>query len=199
MSQNARITTHPVAPLFVNRWSPRAFSGEPISQAELLSLFEAARWAPSANNSQPWRFIYVLNGAPEWAHVHGLLNENNQRWSAKAAALVVLASKTTHLRRDATEPTPLRSHSLDAGAAWASLAFQAEYNGWRTHAIGGFDRDGAREVLGIPEGFHVEVAIAIGRQADPETLPDDLRQRELPNQRRPLNEIVAQGRFAFSG
>ena len=91
MSQNARITTHPVAPLFVNRWSPRAFSGEPISQAELLSLFEAARWAPSANNSQPWRFIYVLNGAPEWANVHGLLNENNQRWSAKAAALVVLA------------------------------------------------------------------------------------------------------------
>jgi nitroreductase len=197
MSHTARRPTHPVAPLFVNRWSPRAFSGEAISLTELFSLFEAARWAPSANNSQPWRFIYALNGTPEWKTLHGLLNENNRRWAARAAALVVLVSKTTHVRRDAQEATPLRSHSLDAGAAWASLAFQAEYSGWRTHAIGGFDRDAARVALQVPAGFHVEVAIAIGRQADPQTLPDDLRQREVPNQRRPLEEIVSKGRFAF--
>lgn len=200
MSQNPshRHPSHPVSPLFVNRWSPRAFSGERISEEQLFSLFEAARWAPSANNSQPWRFIYALNGTPEWAPVHGLLNESNQRWAAGASALVVLVSKTTHIRRDAIEPTPLRSHSLDAGAAWASLAFQAELNGWRTHAIGGFDRDRARAVLAVPADFHVEVAIAIGRQADAESLPEDLRARETPNQRRPLHEIVSQGRFAFT-
>ncbi|XVJ70389.1 MAG: nitroreductase family protein [Rhizobacter sp.] len=193
----SRQAEHPIAPLFINRWSPRAFSGEAISETELFSLFEAARWAPSANNSQPWRFIYVLNGTPEWTAVHALLNENNQRWSAKAAALVVLVSKTTHRRKDATEATPLRSHSLDAGAAWASLAFQAEHSGWRTHAIGGFNRDAARQTLGIPDGFHVEVAIAIGRQAQADTLPEDLRQREVPNQRQPLKDIVARGRFQF--
>ncbi|MFM8901548.1 MAG: nitroreductase family protein [Burkholderiales bacterium] len=193
----SRQAEHPIAPLFINRWSPRAFSGEAISEAELFSLFEAARWAPSANNSQPWRFIYVLNGSPEWGSVHALLNDNNQRWSAKAAALVVLVSKTTHVRKDATEATPLRSHSLDAGAAWASLAFQAEHSGWRTHAIGGFNREAARQTLGIPDDFHVEVAIAIGRQAQADTLPEDLRLREVPNQRQPLKDIVARGRFHF--
>lgn len=198
MSQPPRTPSFPIAPLFVNRWSPRAFSGEAIGEQELFKLFEAARWAPSANNAQPWRFIYALNGSPEWPGIHALLNENNQRWAAKAAALAVLVSKTTHLRRDAAGPTPLRSHSLDAGAAWVSLAFQAELSGWRAHAIGGFDREQARSVLGVPGDFHVEVAIAIGRQADPQSLPEDLRQREAPNQRLPLNEIVAQGRFAFA-
>lgn len=198
MSQTYREPSHPVHPLFVNRWSRRAFSGEGISREQLYSLFEAARWAPSANNAQPWRFIYALNGTVEWAQLHQLLNENNQRWSAKAAALVILVSKTVHLRRDATEASPLRSHSLDSGAAWASLAFQAELSGWRTHAIGGFDRERARQSLEIPPEFQVEVAIAIGRQADPVTLPDDMRAREVPNQRRPLHEIVAHGRFNFS-
>ncbi len=199
-TKQQRIPDYPVADLFVNRWSPRAFSGEAIGRDELFTLFEAARWAPSASNAQPWRFIYALNdGSAEWARFHGLLNEKNQAWSARAAALVVLVSKTHHLRDAAAEATPLRSHSLDAGAAWASLAFQAECSGWRTHAIGGFDRESARQALAVPEGFHIEVAIAIGRQADPLSLPDDLRAREVPNQRKPLGEIVARGRFAFEG
>ncbi|MES2886841.1 MAG: nitroreductase family protein [Pseudomonadota bacterium] len=198
MAGDSRVAAFPVAPLFLQRWSPRAFSGEAIEAPALYSLFEAARWAPSAQNAQPWRFIYALRETPAWGTFHGLLNEGNQRWAAHAAALVLLVSKTTQRRRDAPEPVPSRSHSLDAGAAWASLAFQAEHDGWRTHAIGGFDRARARQALNIPEVFHLEVMIAIGRQANAHSLPDDLRQREQPTQRRPLADTVAQGSFAFT-
>lgn len=183
---------------FLNRWSPRAFTGEAIDRKTLFSLFEAARWAPSANNSQPWRFVYALNGSEHWSNLFSLLNEYNQRWAAKASALVVLVSRTTHTRPGDTEPSPLRSHSFDAGAAWASLSFQATRAGWHTHAIGGFDRDKAREVLGVPEGYSVEVAIAIGRQGDRNTLPADLQEREQPNQRKPLDTLVAEGHFVFA-
>lgn len=188
---------HDVDPLFVDRWSPRAFTGERIRDTDLFRLFEAARWAPSANNSQPWRFIYARNGEGRWHDLLSLLNEGNLRWADKASALVVLVSRTHHLRKGDTEPTPLRSHSLDAGAAWASLAFQAQQSGWRTHAIGGFNREAAAGVLGIPDGYKVEVMIAIGRQGDASLLPDELKAREKPNERRPLTELVAEGRFAF--
>lgn len=195
---NPRIPDHQVHEVFLQRWSPRAFTGEVIDDATLFSFFEAARWSPSANNSQPWRFIYSKNGSASWDGLYALLNEGNQRWASKASALIVLVSKTTHLRNGEGEPSPLRNHAFDAGAAWASLALQAEHDGWRTHAIGGFDREKAREVLGVPEGFHVNVAIAIGRQADIATLSPELQAREKPNQRRPVSELVAEGRFAFA-
>lgn len=192
-----RLSEFDIDPIFLDRWSPRAFTGEPIDERSLFTLFEAARWAPSANNSQPWRFIYARNGTEQWPAFLSLLSENNQRWAANASALVVLISKTTQVRRGATEATPLRSHSLDSGAAWASLAFQAVRLGWRTHAIGGFDRDRARAVLDVPQGYNVEVAIAIGRQAESVILPPELRERERPTQRKPLSQFVAHGRFAF--
>ena len=197
MSNPSRIPAYPIAPFFTERWSPRAFAPAAIDEAELFSLFEAARWAPSANNSQPWRFVFARNGTPHWDVFLGLLNENNRRWAAQASALVVLISKTTHVRNGESAATPLRNHSLDTGAAWISLALQAEHSGWRTHAIGGFDRERARELLAVPDGFVVEIAIAIGKQAAPETLSDDLRAREQPNQRLPIAQTVAEGRFAF--
>jgi nitroreductase len=186
-----------IDPIFLNRWSPRSFTGEAIDESTLFTLFEAARWAPSANNSQPWRFIYALKGSANWPLFFGLLNVNNQRWAASASALVVLVSKTTHVRSGETEPTPLRNHSFDSGAAWANLALQALHSGWRTHAIGGFNRERARDELGVPPGYSVEVAIAIGRQAEHTRLPPDLQEREQPNQRRPLGTFVAEGCFAF--
>jgi len=197
MSTGTRVPAHPIAPFFSARWSPRAFVDVPLDDAELSSLFEAARWAPSANNSQPWRFIYARKGTPHWNHFLSLLNENNQRWAARASVLIVLLSKTTHVRAGEATATPLRNHSLDAGAAWLSLAIQAEHQGWRTHAIGGFDRDRARQLLEVPADFAVEIAIAVGKQADALTLPDDLRSREVPNQRLPLNQIAAEGRFEW--
>ena len=194
---DSRIADYEVAPLFTRRWSPRAFTGEAIDDATLHALFEAARWAPSANNSQPWRFIYSKRESDSWPVLLGLLNENNRIWAANASALLVLLSKTTQVRPAATEATPLYSHSLDAGAAWASLAFQAEHSGWRAHAIGGFDRVRAKTALNVPDGYRIEVAVAIGRQADRAVLPADLQQREQPNQRRPVAQFVAEGRFAF--
>jgi nitroreductase len=187
-----------IDPIFINRWSPRAFTGESIDENTLFTFFEAARWAPSAGNSQPWRFIYALKGSLNWPSFFDLLNVNNQRWAANASALVVLVSKTSHVRSGDTEPSPLRNHSFDSGAAWAHLALQALHSGWRTHAIGGFNRDKARDVLSVPQGYSVEVAIAIGRQAEHGSLPPDLQEREQPNQRRPLGKFVAEGRFAFA-
>jgi nitroreductase len=186
-----------IDPVFVKRWSPRAFNGETIDEITLLTLFEAARWAPSASNSQPWRFIYALRDSPHWPAFLGLLSGSNQRWAANASVLLVLISRTTQLRSGDTEASPLRSHSFDSGAAWAHLSLQALHSGWRTHAMGGFNRDKAREVLGVPEGYSVEVAIAVGRQAERESLPPDLQERELPSQRRTVGQFVAEGRFDF--
>lgn len=194
---NTRKTEYDISPVFVSRWSPRAFTGEPVEDAALFSLFEAARWAPSANNSQPWRFIYAKNGGAGWDKLLGLANENNRRWASRAGVLVALLSKKTHVRNGDTEPTPLRNHSLDAGAAWASLAFQAVHVGLATHAIGGFDRDNAPSVLGVPEGFQVEILIAIGKQGERADLPEDIQGREQPAPRKPLASFYAEGQFNF--
>ena len=196
--QESRTPEFAIDPLFVERWSPRAYTGEPISEESLLGLLEAARWAPSSYNSQPWRFIYALNGSKEWPALLGLLAERNQRWATKASALVILVSKKTHLKAGESQPSPLPNHSLDAGAAWIQFALQAARSGWRTRAMGGFDRDRARAELGIPDDYHVEVAIAIGRQADRGSLPEELQALEKPNQRRPLRQLVAAGRFSFA-
>jgi nitroreductase len=192
-----RISTYPIEPVFLQRWSPRALTGETISKDQLLGLIEAARWAPSANNAQPWRFIYLL---PEAEHWHGLLqtlNENNRRWANRASAFLVLISKTTHVRPGASEPSLLYSHSLDAGAAWAYLALQAEATGWSTHPIGGYDRDALQALLGIPSEYRLEMLIAVGKKGSADALPEDLRSREQPTPRRPLAEIVAADRFDF--
>jgi nitroreductase len=197
MTVSIRRPEFAVDPIFVNRWSPRAFTDEAIDETTLFTLFEAARWAPSASNSQPWRFIYALKDSHHWPTFLSLLSGSNQRWAANASVLVVLVSKTTQVREGEIEASPLRSHSFDSGAAWANLSLQALHSGWRAHAIGGFNRDKAREVLGVPESYSVEVAIAVGRQAERDSLPSDLREREHPNQRRRIEQFVAEGRFVF--
>lgn len=193
-----RHAPHPVDSIFIDRWSPRAYTGEAIDDASLLSLFEAARWAPSANNSQPWRFIYAKKGSAHWEDLFALLNENNQRWVNRAAVLIALVSKKTHVRPGETAASPLKNHSLDAGAAWASLAFQACQLGWRTRAIGGFNREAAPEVLGVPEGYQVEILIAVGKQADKSVLPEDFHEREQPTPRKPVEKLIAEGKFSFA-
>jgi nitroreductase len=195
---HARNPEHPVAPLFVDRWSPRAFTGEPIPEATLLSFFEAARWAPSAYNAQPWRFLYARRDTGQWPLFLELLAEFNRAWARQASALVIVLSKTTFVPPGKTEPVEIGSHAFDAGAAWASLALQATLSGWHTHGIGGFDKAQARERLGIPEDYALQAAVAIGRQGDKSALPESLQAREQPSQRRPLAELVAEGRFAFA-
>lgn len=192
---NSRTSEFDIEPVFLDRWSPRAFTGEAMEEKHLLTLLEAARWAPSASNYQPWRFVYALNTSADWEPFVGLLNESNQVWARSASALVFLFSDTLSRRNDGSEPRPLRSHSFDTGAAWAMLSLQALHSGYLAHAMGGVDFERAIEVLGAPAGFRPEAAVAIGRRADPDALPDNLKAREVPSDRKKLADIAFSGRF----
>jgi nitroreductase len=182
---------HEVDPLFVNRWSPRAMTGEPLEEEEYLPLFEAARWAPSAYNNQHWRFCYAARDDEEWETFADLLLGGNEEWATDAAVLVVIVSKTTFDHNDEHAPV----HSFDTGAAWQNLALEGARRGLAVHGMAGFDYERAAEELGIPEGYEVEAMCAIGERAPPETLPENLQEREVPSDRKPLEETVHQGRF----
>jgi nitroreductase len=188
-----RTSDHPIEPIFLQRWSPRAFTGEAMDQATLMRIFEAARWAPSSYNSQPWRFIYAHRNTPAWATLFGLLVEGNQSWCSRAAVLMVAVSKLTMNPRG--QEVPSHSHAFDAGAAWQNLALQATQLGWHAHAMVGLDMQRAVPELGIPVGYRVECAIALGRQGDPSMLNDPYRGMEKPNARNPVQTFAFEGRF----
>ena len=192
---NNRKPDHPVDRMFVDRWSPRAFTGEEIPVETLMTMFEAARWAPSSYNSQPWRFVWGRRGTPEFDTLHGLLTGGNPDWCREASALVIVASSETMMIPGQAEPVPSRSHSFDAGSAWMALALQAHLLGWFTHGMVGLNFAEAAEKLNVPSGFVVEAAIAIGRLGDPANLPEGLRSREMPNDRKPLAATVYEGAF----
>ena len=187
-----RHADHPVERIFVDRWSPRAMSGGEIPNEELLTLFEAARWAPSSMNNQPWRMLYAPRGSRHWPLFFDLLAEGNRVWCDRAAALVVVISKTTF-----GNGKPCRTHSYDSGAAWMSLALQGSLMGLVVHGMQGFDYDRARTALEIPEGYQVEAMAAIGRPGRREDLPEQLQARETPSERRPLAQSVCEGPFSL--
>jgi len=191
---NQRRADHPIHSIFLERWSPRAFTSEEIGETDLLAIFEAARWAPSASNLQPWRFVYARRGTEYFAPLLATLDEGNQRWARNASALVFILSRT-HRTTSTGEVRPSYSHAFDTGAAWFALALQAQLAGWHAHGMGGIDRDRAMRVLEVPAHNRVEAAVAIGRLGDPSTLPEDLREREKPSQRKPIGEFVFEGRF----
>jgi nitroreductase len=188
-----RKAEHEVDELFLDRWSPRAMSGEPVTKEELLTLFEAARWAPSSFNNQPWRILYARRDTEHWPVFLGLLVEGNRSWAKDAAALLLFVSKETFDHNSKPYPT----HSFDTGAAWENLALQATLGGLVTHGMQGFDYERARTELNIPEGFRVEAMVAVGRPGDPATLPEKMRERETPSGRKPLSEITREGPFSF--
>lgn len=189
-----RIADHAIAPLFLDRWSPRAFTGEAMPQATLLSLFEAARWAPSAANGQPWRFVYGHRGTEAFQTIYNTLDEGNRRWADKASVLVVIISQT-HRKTADGEMRAAYTHAFDTGAAWGYLALEATRAGYHAHGMGGIDREKAMQVLGVPEGFRVEAGLAIGKIAPKETLPKDLMKREVPSTRKPVEEFISEGKF----
>ena len=198
MSQSApRSPDHPVDPLFVDRWSTRAFTGEPIPDEVLFTAFEAVRWAPSGGNTQSWRLLYVKRDTPDWDRLFKTLAERNQIWAARAGALVLFLSNRFRTRPGG-DPEPLRSHSFDAGAAWSNFAHQIVRSGWATRAIGGFNRDAARAEFAVPETYELEAVIAVGKPASPSVLPDDFAALDKPNSRLPVSQIVSEGAFAFS-
>ncbi len=190
-----RHADHPIDPIFLERWSPRAFSGEAIGEAELLTMIEAARWAPSSYNSQPARFLYARRDTPAWERFFNLLGAYNQSWAAPAAALLVVVSNSLMLPPGAEKPVPSHSHSFDAGAAWMSFALQAQRMGWSSHGMVGFDMDRAFSELNVPQGYRVEMAIAVGRRGDKSILPEALQGREAPNGRVPVAELAFEGGF----
>jgi nitroreductase len=192
---NSRSADHPIEAFFLERWSPRAFTGEAIRDADLATIFEAARWAPSSFNSQPWRILYAKRDTPDFAKFLGLLIEFNQSWAKNAAVLAVLLSKKSFLPPGKTESVLSHSHSLDAGAAWGYLALQASRSGYATHGMAGFDIPRAAEELNVPDDYRVEMAIALGRVGDKSILPEGLRAREEPNGRNPQADFVFEGAF----
>lgn len=177
--------------IFLNRWSPRSMSGDEISRELLFSLFEAARWAPSSNNNQPWRFIFARRNTDCWPVFFDLLTEQNKIWAKNAAVLIVVISKKTF---DYNEK-PARTHSYDAGAAWENFALQGSLKALVVHGMQGFDYDKARKTLNIPDVFQVEAMIAVGMPGRKEQLPGALQEREKPSHRKNLSEIVMEGSF----
>jgi nitroreductase len=188
---DVRTPDRPIDPLFVDRWSPRAMTGESITQEELFRLFEAARWAPSSGNSQPWRMLYAHRDTEHWPRFFGLLAEGNKTWCVHAAVLVVFVSQTLRDGSDKVLPT----HSYDTGSAWMSLAYQGWMSGYVVHGMAGFDYDRARTELGVPGNFHVNAMCAIGRPGPLENLSEALRARETPSQRKKVEEFAFEGGF----
>ena len=188
-----RKADHPVSEIFTNRWSPRAFTGEPIPDATLHTILEAGRWAPSANNFQPWRFIYVKRGEGNFDGFLNALNPGNQVWCKNAAALVCVATRTTNLRDGNEVPWP--THALDAGAAWMAMALQATMLGWHVHDMIGFNQEATRQALNVPQGLALDICFAVGRQGAKELLPEQLAARETPSAREPLSKIAFRDRM----
>lgn len=192
---NGRTAAYPIDPLFLERWSPRAFTGEAMTETDLMTILEAARWAPSSYNSQPWRFIYGRRGTPAWDRIFALLNPFNQSWAKAAGVLMIVVSSSTMLPPGTDKPVPSHSHSFDTGAAWGYVALQAHRLGWHAHGMVGFDIPRAYADLGVPDGYRVEAAIAIGRKGDKSLLSEQLQAREVPNDRNPVSSFAFEGHF----
>lgn len=196
-SATPRVSEREIASMFLERWSSRAFDDSAIDEGQLMALLEAARWAPSAMNSQPWRFVYVRRGDRNWQAVLDTLSNTNRLWATQAAALVAFVSKQT-MDYQGTEVASL-THSFDTGAAWMSFALQASLSGWHAHAMAGFNREHLQTVLSVPASMTVNAVAAIGRLGDRSNLPDHLRLREIPSERAPLASLVFNNSFANTG
>jgi nitroreductase len=178
-----------VAPILLQRRSRRALAPQPISAELVSSLFEAARWAPSAANLQPWLFVYA-NDSEALARVRPIIKDDNRRWADRAPLLVFLFARRNHPETG----RPLRSAAFDTGAAWISLALQCEHLGLSARAIGGIHHEAAHEILSVPAAdFESIVGIAIGYPGLLAELPPDLAATEG------ISERKAQSEFAFNG
>jgi nitroreductase len=187
MTEKPAPTQYSVHELIRSRWSPRAYADRFVEQDKLLSLLEAARWAPSSFNHQPWRFIVATKDNPtEYNRLLSILVEFNQGW-AKNAPVLILAVAKLHF-----DDGKLNRHAFhDTGLALENLVIQATALGLSTHQIAGFQVDQAREQYEIPSEYEPATVITVGYAGDPQSLPDGLKERELaPRVRKPLKEIV---------
>ena len=186
-----RKADYPIDKLFLDRWSPRAISGEPISDEELFTLFEAARWAPSNANEQPWRFIYAKRDTKHWQKFFNILGEFNQMWCKNAAVLICLIAKKNFNK----DNSPNRNALSDTGAAWENLALQGSLMGLVVHGMAGYDVEKARSDLEVLEDYEVVHMIAIGKPGPISVLHERMQKSEKPNDRKPIKEFIFEGKF----
>ncbi len=185
---NSRQPDADIAPLFTARWSTRAFSSEPLTDEEIGKLFEAARWAPSSGNSQPWLVFYETDG-PDREVFNSILRPGNQKWAPGAPLIGFFFAKN---KRD--DGSPLSTSQFDTGSAWMSLALQATMMGLYAHAMAGIEKDAAYEKLGVsPDEYTVICAFVAGHRGDATDLEEDLRAREVPSDRDPVSQHVTRG------
>jgi nitroreductase len=185
------VTSAPIHDVLRNRWSPRAFDGRPVGPEKVRSLLEAARWASSSYNAQPWRFIVGTGDDPAtFKRILDTLIEVNRSWAKNASVLILTVAK---LKFD-HNGEPNRHALYDVGQAAANLATQATDLGLGVHQMAGFSPEKARELFHIPDGYEAVSALAVGYPGDPASLPDPLRERELaPRERKPLAAFVFSG------
>jgi len=188
-----RKTEYPIDDLILKRWSPRAFAGENLTKEEIMPLFEAAKWAPSASNIQPWRFLYALKDTENWDLFFNLLNDINRVWASKASVLVVVVTQVSLEGSSVLNKTAI----FDAGAAWQNLALEGSSVGLAIHPISGFDYEAAKKVLEIPDNYDVCAMIVIGHPGDKNELAAAFLEREVPSDRKFLTEIAGEGKFSF--
>ena len=188
-------TNFPVHDLIRDRWSPRAFAKKLVEPSVLASLFEAARWAPSSNNEQPWAYLVATKEEKEnFAKTLSVLVEFNAGWAKEAPVLMITVS-----RLNFQNGTPNRNAFYDTGAATALLSVEATARGLAVHQMAGFDPAKAKQVFDIPEDWEPIAAIAIGYPGDPNSLPQKLHDREIaPRTRKPLSEFVMSGRWGHT-
>jgi nitroreductase len=186
-----REAAYPIHQLLLDRWSPRAMSGQSITHQDLMSLFEAARWAPSSYNGQPWIFLYAKRDTSYWDIFFNLMVPFNQSWACNAAVLLVVASRLNFVFNN----KPSRTHSFDCGAACQNLALQASAINLVCHAMEGFDYQKAHNDLKLPSDYAVEAMVAIGKPGPLSVLPQQLQEREKPSDRNPISTFIFEGSY----
>jgi nitroreductase len=177
--------------MFTDRWSSRAFSDRELTDYQIAALFEAARWAPSAGNRQPWLFVYATDGEKR-EQFNSLLSDSNAIWAAKAAMMVLVFAETTNVDGDA-----IRTGMFDTGAAWMSLALQANRMGLNTRAMGGIDLDAAYDIAGVPRDRYTTMcAVAVGYRGTDDDLHPRMVKNNFANDRKEPSEVAFKGEFS---
>ncbi len=183
---------HSINPLLMKRWSPRAFANTPIDPSEINKIFEAARWAASSFNEQPWRFVYAHKGDQAYDRLMESINPFNQSWTSSAPLLILGVVKDDFSHNGSAN----RHASYDLGAAVANMSIQAAEADIYFHQMAGFDPKKAAELIGIPEGYTPVVMIAAGYIGDAYALPENLREREnAPRERKAVSDFAFGGEF----
>ncbi len=191
--QPARKPSHSVDPLFVGRWSPRAFAPESLPQKTVETVLEAARWSPSAYNSQPWRIHYAHREDDSWATYLNLLLPGNQEWAQDGSVLFALFSQPRFYFAPAKKEMDCPTASFDCGAAWMAMALQATKLNLHLHAMVGFDMERANAVLGVDPAFKPEAMMVLGRRTDADKLSPSLQRREMPSPRFEIADFSVRG------